>query len=77
MTGKKKRKNICINCYNQHGCLTEEPLCLLMEREDAEKSLSGKILMERKGLLKDCQRCAHFRLCWKEDTYRKATNKKS
>ncbi len=46
MTGKKKRKNICINCYNQHGCLTEEPLCLLMEREDAEKSLSGKILME-------------------------------
>jgi hypothetical protein len=48
-----------------------------MEREDAEKSLSGKILMERKGLLKDCQRCSHFRLCWTEDAYRKAINKRS
>jgi len=52
-------------------------LCLTMEREDAEKSISGKILMERKGLLKDCQRCSHFRLCWKEDAYREAMNKKS
>jgi len=52
--------------------LTDEPLCLLMKREDTEKSLSGKILMERKGLLKDCQSCSHFRLCWTEDAYRKA-----
>ncbi len=77
MTGKRKHKNICINCYNQHGCLTEEPLCLLMERGDAEKTLPGQILMKRKGLLNDCQRCSQFRLCWKEDAYRKAMNKKS
>ncbi len=76
MTDEKKRKNICINCYNQHGCLTDEPLCLVMKREDMEKSLSGKIFMERKGLLLDCKRCSHFRLCWTEDAYRKATKKK-
>ncbi len=39
MTGKNKHKNICINCYNQHGCMTDESLCLLLKREDAEKYL--------------------------------------
>jgi hypothetical protein len=27
--------------------------------------------MERRGLLKDCQECPHFRLCWKEELYKK------
>ena len=73
MTRKKPGKeNICINCYNQHGCLTEEPLCLLMKREEDERTLSGKKLMERRGLLKDCQLCLHFRLCWTEEAYKKA-----
>lgn len=72
---KKLRKNICINCYNQHGCLTDEPLCLLLKREDTEKFLTGKKLMEGRGLLKDCQKCSHFRLCWTGDAYRKSVRK--
>ncbi|MEK6767002.1 MAG: hypothetical protein AABY49_12355 [Planctomycetota bacterium] len=75
MTDKKQRgRNICITCYNQHGCLTEDPLCLLMKREEAERSLSGKILMGKRGLLMDCQSCSHFRLCWTKDAYKRATN---
>ncbi len=77
MTGKKKRKkNICINCYNQHGCLTDDPLCLLIKREDLERSLSGKKLMEKRGLLKDCKGCSHFRLCWSETAYTNTTKNK-
>jgi hypothetical protein len=43
-----------------------------MKREEDERSLSGKILMERRGLLRDCQLCSHFRLCWTEEAYKKA-----
>jgi hypothetical protein len=73
MTRKKPGKeNICIIVTIQHGCLTEEPLCLLMKREEDERSLSGKKLMERRGLLKECQLCLHFRLCWTDEAYKKA-----
>ncbi|MFQ5964489.1 MAG: hypothetical protein ACE5KZ_09415 [Candidatus Scalinduaceae bacterium] len=67
---KPEKRNICITCYNQHGCLTKEPLCLLLKRNEAEKSLLGKELMERRGLLSKCQECAHFRLCWTEEIYK-------
>jgi len=71
MTDKKPgKKNICITCYNQHGCLTKEPLCLLLKREEEERALLGKELMERRGLLRDCRECPHFRLCWTEETYK-------
>jgi hypothetical protein len=43
-----------------------------MKREEDERPLSGKILMERRGLLRDCQLCLHFRLCWTEEAYMKA-----
>ena len=73
---KQRKKNICINCYNQHGCLTDEPLCLLMKRDETERSLSGKKLMEKRGLLKDCKKCSHFRLCWTETAYRNTIKNK-
>ena len=48
---------------------------MLMKREEGERSLSGKKLMERRGLLKDCQLCLHFRLCWTDEAYKKAVKK--
>jgi len=74
--GKPEKRNICIGCSNRHGCLTKEPLCLLLEREEAEKDLPGKELMKRRGLLRDCRECPHFRLCRTEDAYKKAIGNK-
>jgi hypothetical protein len=72
MTDKKlERRNICITCYNQHGCLTKDPLCLLLKREEVERPLLGKEIMEKRGLLRDCQECTHFRLCWTAEVYKK------
>ena len=76
MAGKiQKRRNICNNCLNQHGCLTEDPLCLLIERKKNELSLSGKDLMRKRTLLGKCQKCSHFDLCWAKEAYKTAIQK--
>ncbi|KAA3604407.1 MAG: hypothetical protein D8M57_13655 [Candidatus Scalindua sp. AMX11] len=68
----EKKRSICNNCHNQHGCLTAEPFCLLIERKKPELSLSGKDLMKKRGRLRECKKCAHFDLCWAEETYKLA-----
>ncbi|MDR4498822.1 MAG: hypothetical protein MRK02_13025 [Candidatus Scalindua sp.] len=76
MTGKiPKRRNICNNCHNQHGCLTDEPLCLLIERKKKEMSLSGKDLMRKRNILNECHKCSHFNICWAHEAYKTVIQK--
>ena len=66
--GSRSRR-VCLACTNQHGCLTAQALCLDLLREPSETGLRGQSLMARRGLLANCETCAHFRRCWNEDLY--------
>ena len=60
---------LCINCDNRHGCRTGDPLCFELELGPSERTLPGREVMLRRGLLRRCRRCGHFRQCWTEDAY--------
>ena len=59
----------CINCDNRHGCKSGTPACLKLPREADEKTLRGRELMARRGLLTRCQNCNDFRICWRRGQY--------
>ena len=67
----KKTRRFCINCDNRHGCRTEDPPCLAQDPAAGERLLPGKELMRRRGLLRLCRACGHFRQCWSEETFRR------
>ena len=58
-------------CDNRHGCLTPEPHCLELERGEDERSMGGRTLMARRGLLAQCRACGLFRRCWDPDAHRR------
>ncbi len=64
-------RRTCLACDNRHGCKTPEPLCLRLERSDQERILSGRVLMQRRGRLAECEACGLFRRCWSPDEYRR------
>lgn len=65
------QRRTCLACDNRHGCRTPEPACLRLERSEAERLLGGRVLMQRRGLLVECEACGLFRRCWSPDEYRR------
>jgi hypothetical protein len=69
--GQKPSAQICLGCSNQHGCLYSEPPCFCLTFDESERLLSGRKLMEKRGLLDQCALCPLFRRCWDMKSYRK------